>query len=148
MLHKKAFKSFRYETHVTWNEARKGVIFADGKPSVEISSPPEFKGKAGLWSPEDLFVSALNTCIMLTFLAFAERKGLDLKGYESSAEALLEYKDGNYRFTEATIRPRVEVKSQDEFELARRVMEQAHANCFLSNSITASVKINPEFRIL
>jgi organic hydroperoxide reductase OsmC/OhrA len=145
---KKSWKSFRYQSQAVWKEGRKIKASAADKPDLEISSPPEFKGDQGIWTPEDLFVSALNICIMETFLAFAEKKGLGLAAYESSADALLDYKDGKYRFTEVTVRPQVALKLQDDVEPARQIMASAHANCFISNSITSSVSILPEFRVI
>ncbi len=145
---KKSWKSFRYHTHAAWKQGRRIKASLEGKPELEISSPPEFKGERGIWTPEDLFVTALNVCIMETFLAFAEQKGLVLAAYESSAEALLDFKDGQYRFTEITVRPQVAVKSQEDVERARPIMESAHANCFVSNSITSSVSVLPEFRAM
>ncbi len=145
---KKSWKSFRYQTHAVWKQARRIKASAAGKPDLEISSPPEFKGDPGIWTPEDLFVTALNICIMETFLAFAEQKGLGLGAYDSSADALLEYKDGKYRFTEITLHPQVALKSHDDVERARQIMESAHANCFVSNSITSSVSVLPEFRVM
>jgi organic hydroperoxide reductase OsmC/OhrA len=145
---KKSWKSFHYHSRGVWKQGRRIMISAEGKPDLEISSPPEFKGDHGIWTPEDLFVTALNVCIMETFLAFAEQKGLGLAAYSSSAEALLEFKDGKYRFTEITVRPQVAVKSQQDVERARPIMENAHANCFVSNSITTSVRVLPEFRVM
>ena len=144
---KKSWKSFRYHTLGVWKQGRRIKVSVEGKPELEISSPPEFKGERGIWTPEDLFVTALNGCIMETFLAFAEQKGLELAAYESSAEALLDFKDGKYRFTEITVRPQVAVKTQEDIERARPIMGNAHANCFVSNSITSLVKVLPEFRV-
>jgi len=145
---KKSWKSFRYQTHAVWKQNRRIKASAVGKPDLEISSPPEFKGDQAIWTPEDLFVTALNICIMETFLAFAEQKGLGLAAYDSSADALLEYKDGKYRFAEITVHPQVALKWQADVERARQIMESAHANCFVSNSITSSVSVLPEFRVM
>jgi len=144
---KKTYKSFRYQTSLAWKEGRKGSASAEGKPELEFSSPPEFKGDPGIWTPEDLLVTALNTCILETFLSFAERKGLGLKAYESSAEGLLEYANGKYRFTEFTVQVRIAVATPEDVEKARELIDVAHANCFVSNSITAAVKISPEIRV-
>ena len=62
------------------------MVRAAGKPDLEVSSPPEFKGEAGIWTPEDLFVGALNACILMTFVAFATQKGLEFASYECRAE--------------------------------------------------------------
>jgi organic hydroperoxide reductase OsmC/OhrA len=144
---KKAFKVFRYASEVQWKAGRTGVASSSGKPALAVSSPPEFKGEAGNWTPEDMFVASINVCTMLSFLAYAQHKGLNLIGYESDAEGTLESLDGKYRFTEVTLRPHVTLKSQEDIEPARKIMEDAHANCFISNSTSAAVKVFPQFRV-
>ena len=144
---KKAYKVFRYASEVRWKADRRGVICSDGKPDLDVSSPPEFKGEAGAWTPEDMFVASVNVCTMLSFVAFAQHKGLELLGYESDAEGTLESIDGKYRVTEVTLRPHVTVKAEEDFAHAQGVLEEAHANCFISNSITTAVKIFPQFRV-
>jgi organic hydroperoxide reductase OsmC/OhrA len=144
---KKAYKSFRYKTDVVWKSSRRGMISALGKPPVEVGSGPEFKGETGIWTPEDMLVGAVNTCLMLTFLAFAYTKGIGVTAYESSAEGLLENVDGKYRITEVTVQPSLTLKSQADLEAARAIMDKVEENCFISNSITAQVKLTPQFRV-
>jgi organic hydroperoxide reductase OsmC/OhrA len=144
---KKAFKVFRYASEVRWKSGRTGVVYSSRKPDLVVSSPPEFKGEAGNWTPEDMFVASLNVCTMLTFLAYAQNRGLNLAGYESDAEGTLESLEGKYRFTEVTLRPRITLKSQADLEPARKILEDAHANCFIANSTTAAAKLSPQFRV-
>jgi organic hydroperoxide reductase OsmC/OhrA len=141
------FKSFRYKAKTTWSSGRRGTLSAGGKPDVTVGSPPEFKGEASNWSPEEMLVGSLNTCMMLTFLTLAQTKGVIPAGYDSEAEGLLENVEGKYRITEVTVRPRVTLKSDSELDLARKVMEGVEAQCFISNSITSKVKLTPEFVI-
>ena len=100
-----------------------------------MGSPPEFKGEPGNWSPEELLVGSLNTCIMLTFLTLAQARGLTPAGYESDAEGLLENVEGKYRLTEVSVRPRVVVETDAQLEVGRKTMEGVEAQCFISNSI-------------
>jgi peroxiredoxin-like protein len=144
---KKTYKSFSYENHIAWKSARRGVVRAAGKPDLDVSSPPEFKGEAGIWTPEDLFVGSLNTCILMTFVAFATQKGLDFASYECRAEGRLEFVEGKYRFTEVKLYPQVVVKSPADVERAKDLLETAHANCFISNSISSAVTLSPEIRV-
>lgn len=144
---KKAYKVFRYQNDVLWKSGRRALISAPGKTDVEISSPPEFKGEAGFWTPEDMFVASVNMCTLMTFLAYAQHKGLELIGYESSAEGVLENVEGKYRFTEIILHPHLVLKSQEDVDRARQTMQDAHANCFVSNSISAAVKIEPQFEV-
>ena len=142
---KKTYKSYRYKAKTTWGTARRGTLSAAGKPNVVVGSPPEFKGEPDIWAPEELLVGSLNTCLMLTFLALAQARGLTPVGYESEAEGLLENVEGTYRITEVTVRPCVAVKGATDFESARKTMESAETHCFISNSINAKVKLTPEF---
>jgi organic hydroperoxide reductase OsmC/OhrA len=147
MENKKSYKVFRFESDVAWTQEKDCTVCAPGKPEIQLSSPPEFKGRAGVWTPEDMFVASINVCTLMTFLAYARHKNLGLAGYESSAEGVLEYSNGKYRFTEVTIHPHVTVKSQEEVELAQVILRDAHENCLISNSIVAQVKLSPDFRV-
>jgi len=144
---KKSFKSFRYKNHVAWKSERRGALASEGKVQLEVGSPPEFKGAAGVWSPEDMLVGSLNTCLMLTFLAFAHGKGVGLISYESGAEGVLENVEGKYRITEIAVDARVVVKTEADRESARAILDKVEENCFISNSITSKVKFSREVGI-
>jgi organic hydroperoxide reductase OsmC/OhrA len=145
---KKAYKSFRYKTNLLWKSPHRGVLSGAGKPDIGVGSSPEFRGHPDNWSPEDLLVGSLNTCLMLTFFALAQSKGVAPLAYQSSAEGLLENVEGKYRITEVTVSPTVILKSQSDLDVARELMQnKVEANCFISNSISGKVKITPEFRL-
>ncbi len=143
----KTYKIFRYETQVRWESGRSGEMCSAGKPDLKISSPPEFKGEPGFWTPEDLFVASVNACTMTTFLAYAQHKNLQLVGYASEAEGVLENVDGKYRFTTITLHPHVAVKSEEAIPQARAILEDAHKGCLITNSTTAEVKLFPQFHV-
>jgi organic hydroperoxide reductase OsmC/OhrA len=147
MESKKSYKTFRYHSSVCWEAGRRGTLRSPGKPDLEISSPPEFKGEAGFWTPEEMLVASVNACTLTTFVAFAQHKGLEFLGYESDAEGILENVEGKYRFTEIILHPRVRVKSPEAVERAQEILASAHANCFISNSLSSPVNIFPEIRV-
>ncbi len=140
---KTKYKTFKYATNLKWAGDRAGMINSDGKPEFRVASPPEFKGEEGVWTPEDLFVAAVETCTMTTFLAFAYQKKLPLVSYESGAEGKLEFVDGGYRFTTVVLKPRIIVKTEDSIEEAEKIIHTAHQKCLISNSIKAAVEIEP-----
>jgi organic hydroperoxide reductase OsmC/OhrA len=94
-----------------------------------------------------MLVASVNACTLMTFVAFAQHKGLEFLSYESDAEGALENVEGKYRFTEIILHPRVRVKSPDEVDRAQEVLASAHANCFVSNSLSSPVKIFPEIGV-
>ncbi|MCP9439764.1 MAG: OsmC family protein [Nitrospira sp.] len=136
-------KVYLYQTTVRWTEQRKGIISCAGKPDIEVATPPEFKGHANIWSPEDLFVASVNICLMTTFLAFAERAGLAFTSYESEAEGRLELVEGKFQFTTITLKPMITVQSAADVGTAKELIEKAEANCLVSNSIKTRVVVDP-----
>lgn len=132
-------KSFAFETSLRWNGGKTGIILGTEKPEIRFASPPEFKGEAGVWTPEDLFVGSIDMCMLLTFSAFAERKSLPVKSYTSRARGILEFVDGSYRFTKVFISPTIIVETPEAVNLARQTMERAHQQCLITNSITAEI---------
>jgi len=136
-------KLYLYSTTVKWTEHRKGILSCEGKPDLEVATPPEFKGHEGIWSPEDLFVASANICLMTTFLAVAERAGLGFTSYESTAEGRLEIFDGKFQFTTITIKPVITLESDSDAVKARELIEKAEANCLISNSMKAQVTLEP-----
>ena len=136
---------YLYETNIQWSEKRRGKLQVEGLPDLLISTPPEFKGEAGFWTPEHLFVAAAEACLMATFLGIAENSRLAVAAYRSSATGKLEWSDGGWRFTEIAIHPVVELENTGDEGMARRVMAKAAANCLIANSIRAAMRVAPNF---
>lgn len=136
-------KIYTYRTSLKWIERKMGMLSSPGKPDLQVSTPPEFKGHEGIWSPEDLFVAAINVCVMSTFLAFAERAGLAFVSYESDGEGRVELVDGKLQVTSVTLTPRVTVKSSGDVDKAKELLTKAESNCLISNSVKTHVTMHP-----
>lgn len=136
-------KVHTYRTAVMWTEQKKGVITCDGKPQIQVATPPEFKGHEGIWSPEDLYVAAANVCLMTTFLAFAERAGLAFTAFQSEAEGRLELVDGKFHITTITLRPHLTLAAGSDQGQARELIEKAETNCLISNSMKTRMVLEP-----
>ena len=76
---------YEYESSTMWTGAHKGILSSKRKPSIEVACPPEFGGHTGYWTPEHLFVSSVEVCILTTFLSIFEKSGGNLISYESQA---------------------------------------------------------------
>jgi organic hydroperoxide reductase OsmC/OhrA len=140
-------KTFTYQTTLAWLGNKSGTLGAEGKPSFRVASPPEFKGEAGVWTPEDLFVAAVDICTMTTFMAFAQRLQLPIVSYASRAEGVLEFVDGGYRFTKVVLKPEILVGSADALEQVRQTLHDAHENCLIANSIRSEVTVEPTISV-
>lgn len=140
-------KTFHYRTSVFWLGNRAGLNRSEGKQEFRVASPPEFKGEHGVWTPEDLFVAAVNTCTMTTFAAFTSKRDVPIISYESEAEGTLEFADGSYRFTKVVVRPRIVATAPATRELIEAILHDAHRGCLITNSISGEVVVEAEIEI-
>jgi peroxiredoxin-like protein len=137
-------EQFYYETRVEWAGEKRGRLGAPGLPDVAVATPPEFRGHGGVWSPEHLFVAAVNSCFMTTFLAVAEASRLDFAAFSADATGKLEKQEGQgYAVTEVVVRPRLTVRRAQDAARAARILEKAERHCLISNSVRSAVRVEP-----
>ena len=141
-------KIFTYTTNLKWIGDRSAALQSEGKPDIRVASPPEFKGEKGVWTPEDLFVAAVEICLLTTFSALMQKKSLAFKSYTSTAEGTLEFKDGKFQFTKITVKPHIIIDDRDVLKQMELTLLEAHQSCLIANSILAEVKIDPTIRVL
>jgi organic hydroperoxide reductase OsmC/OhrA len=145
MEQKKSYRKFEFGNVVAWKSEFRGTLTASGHPSVEVGNPPVFKGTPDVWCPEDLLIGGLNACLMLTFLYQMQRRKLEVLAYESSAQGTLEHRDGKHRVTRIVVYPRISLKSGNDMAAAREAIKDTVDSCMISNSILATVQVDPQF---
>jgi organic hydroperoxide reductase OsmC/OhrA len=111
---------------------------------MDFSAPPDAHGYVGVMTPEDAFVAAANSCIMMMFLWACERFKIPLVSYECYAEGtkIIEL-DRTELFTRIVLRPKIRVKPCDENRI-RRALQSAQKFSLVANSIKSEVIIEPE----
>lgn len=140
--------SLRHYTHTfktvtTWTGEKAGTLSSAGKPSLVVSAPVEFKGEAGAWSPEELFVGSVEICHMATFLSYAAKRSLPIIAYRSHANGVLEYVEGDYRFTRIVLFPTITVGPAASESDVYTTLREAQKHCLVANSIASIVEISP-----
>ena len=139
-----------YQVDVKSTGLKSGTLGSpDGLPVLSVSSPPQFGGPAGIWSPEHLYVAAVASCLMTTFRSIADMSGLDVLDYSDSASgALVRGDDRLYKITEVTLRPHVVISDPDKVERALRLLEKAERVCLISRSIDSKVHLAPKVSVV
>lgn len=138
-----------YEVNVEWKNDRIGNLSSPVLDNpVAVATPPEFnKGVPGIWSPEHLFVAAVNSCLMTTFLAIAENFKLEFISFSSKATGKLEIIEGKYMISEVTLQPTVILADEINKEKALKVLHKSEADCLISNSVKSAIIFEPEIVI-
>ena len=132
-------KPIIFSTELRWSGDKIGVVGSSSLKSISVSTPPEFGGPEGEWSPEHLFLSAITSGFMSTYLVFVSKLKIENTGFECSATGQVELVDGKYKFTYIHIYPKAFVGSDADVENAKVAMEKAKKYCLISNSIDAEI---------
>ena len=125
--------------------SRNHLISADGKPSIDGSSDPSFRGDAARWNPEDLLVAALSACHKLWYLHLCSVNGIVVVSYTDQAEGTMAEQPGSGgRFIDVCLRPRVVITPESAADKALNLHAQAHQLCFIANSVNFPVRHEAE----
>jgi organic hydroperoxide reductase OsmC/OhrA len=110
-------------------------IAIEGKENLNISAAKAFKGDPSLYNPEDLLLSSLVSCHMMSYLYVCSQNGIDVISYQDDAEATLEVSEnGSGRFVEVRLYPKVVIKQQEKIAQAISLHVKANELCFIANS--------------
>jgi len=112
--------------------------------TLELSSDPAFRGDPALRNPEQLLVMAAASCQLLSFLAVAARARIDVVDYQDDAEGEMPEDDRPIRVARITLRPRITIRGAVDDERIQHLVEVAHRECFIANSLNTEVVIEPE----
>lgn len=142
-----------YHTTVQWKGEHWGHLSMGNGPEYEFSAPPDAHGHPGVFTPEDAFVAAANTCVMMMFLWAAERFKLKLIGYECHTEGTKFVElDRTEIFTRLDFRPCIRVSANGEVPAVvearvRRALQSAQKYSLVANSVKSEIVVNPEIVI-
>lgn len=149
-------RTHAYAVHLTWTGGAQGpaqdyvsysrtyALAFEGKPTLEASADPLFRGDTALHNPEDLLVGALAGCHMLTYLAHCVRAKIAVIAYEDAASGTMVLEGGGGRFTEVILHPRVTVAAGTNVAKALALHEAAHHDCFIAASMNFPVRHEAE----
>ena len=142
-----------YHTSVRWMGEHWGQLTTGNGCEVKFSAPPDAHGHAGVLTPEDAFVAAANTCVMLVFIWSAERFKIKLLAYECRAEGTKRIEiDRTEVFSRLHFRPLIRVAADGEERAAvetrvRRAIQAAQKYSLVANSVKSEIAIDPEIVI-
>ena len=143
-----------YETTVRWTGEHRGRLVMGNGPEMEFSAPPDAHGHAGVLTPEDAFVAAANSCVMLMFVWAAERFKLTLLSYECRVEGtkLIEL-DRTESFTRLVFQPVIRVAVNGEAPerveaRTRRALEAAQKYSLVANSVRSAIVVEPQILVV
>jgi organic hydroperoxide reductase OsmC/OhrA len=113
-------------------------VKSDGLDPLATTSPPQFGGPEGYWSPESMLVASVANCFILTFRAIARASRLEWNSLKCSCEGILDRVDGKTRFTEYHLKATLHLPAGSNEVKAHKILEKANSNCLVTNSLNGT----------
>jgi len=132
--------------------ARGHAVGFDNGPQIRGTASAHVVGtkwaEAGAVDPEQMLVSALSTCHMLSFLHVAREAGFVVTRYRDQAEGLLaKTAEGRLAVTHVTLRPSIDYLGREPTpQEADHLHHLAHETCFIANSVRTEVTVEAPSR--
>lgn len=110
------------------------ISLAD-KPDLVVSAAKSFKGDPKVYNPEDLLLSSVSSCHMMSYLYCCQQQNVQILAYSDESQAILEVQaDGSGRITQIILNPVVQLADPAQKELAISLHQHASRLCFIANS--------------
>ncbi len=131
---------FAFTNTVEMEENGSAATQLPGAGKVHFGSPPEFGGSENMLSPEQMFVTSVNGCLMMSFMYFARKFKVSVLSCKSDATGNLEKGAEGYRFTGIEVKTEVVVAEKPDMETVRKLEELAEKYCPVSRSLNCPVQ--------
>lgn len=129
------FTRVEHQASIAKTYTKSHTVALAGKPDLNVSAAKAFKGDPQLYNPEDLLLSSIVSCHMMSYLYVCKQNGIEVEAYFDDAEATLEVLDnGSGRFIEVRLYPQVKITQTEKINLAIDLHKKANELCFIANS--------------
>jgi len=120
---------------------RSYTISVPGKPDLEGTSDPAFRGDKEKYNPEELFLASISGCHMLWYLHLCSVSGINILNYKDQATGIMQVSnDGSGAFTEVILYPTVIIADISMTEKANLLHAKANKMCFIANSCNFPIR--------
>lgn len=119
-------------------------VKVEGPGQLLGTADPAFHGTSDRWNPEQLLLTAVAQCHLLSYLHVAVRAGVVVTGYRDTATGTMRLnRDGSGEFTGILLRPHVELQEPGQAALATSLHGEANRLCFIARSVNFPVHHEP-----
>jgi organic hydroperoxide reductase OsmC/OhrA len=127
---------------------RSHTVSIAGKPSLNLTTDNAAVGDPNKLNPEDLLVSAVSSCHMLSYLYVCSLEGVIITGYTDQATGIMieNEKDGG-SFREIVLNPVCTVSDENMISKAISLHHKAHVICYIAGSVNFEIRCNPEIML-
>ena len=139
----------QYEINIKWIGNKKGILSSPVIPkNIEVAIPIDFpKGIEEIWSPEQLFLASINSCLMSTFLTIAKNSNLKFISFESNSTCNVETIDSKYTMTGIVLKPKVVIPFFQKPEQVKHILKMSEKSFLIANDAKTIIRLEPEVTV-
>jgi organic hydroperoxide reductase OsmC/OhrA len=124
------------------------IAFEPTSVALQASADKAFRGDPALPNPEGLLLASLASCHMLSYLAVCALARIEVLAYVDRAHGTMSETAGSGKFVAVTLAPEVTLAREEDRSRALALHDDAHAACFISNSVNFPVHHEPSIRVV
>lgn len=114
----------------------------EGKETFLGSADKTFFGDPTLYNPEDLLLSALTSCHMMSYFYLCRKHQISILNYtDTPIGTLVVHPNGSGQFQKVVLQPTVMLANSDLKELALSLHTEAKKLCFIANSCAFEIVV-------
>ncbi len=132
-------RTYAYNNTIERRADEEGRVIFSGPGEFALGPPPEFGGRPESLNPEELFVAAINGCLMTTFFHFLQRWGIELQSYQAEAEGQVQKGVDGFQFVEVQVQATATVDDPSLAEKVSDAAQRAEKYCLVSRSVSCPV---------
>ena len=136
----------RYRARLTGGPFAYAELTAGSLPALHTAPPASFDGPGDAWSPEELFLAAIESCFLFTLRAVARLSKLEFVNLQLDTEGVVDRQDRVIRFTDIVLRASLTVPAGTDRTAALAVLAKTKAACLVSASISTSIRLEAAIR--
>jgi organic hydroperoxide reductase OsmC/OhrA len=136
----------RYRARLSGGPLAYAELTANGAPALRTAPPALFDGPGDAWSPEELFLAAIESCFLFTLRAVARLSKLEFVNLQLDTEGVVDRRDRVIRFTDIVLRASLTVPAGTDRDAALAVLEKTKAACLVSASISTPIRLEADIQ--
>ena len=111
-------------------------IQIEGKNAFKGSADKPFFGNPELYNPEDLLISSLSACHMMSYLYLCRKEGIRIISYQDNPNGILKIDENDAgRFESVELNPKIQLVTPEAKQRALELHKEASQLCFIANSV-------------
>ncbi|GHB55322.1 peroxiredoxin [Flexivirga endophytica] len=115
--------------------------------TLKLSADKAFRGDPTQLNPEALLVAAASSCQLLSFLAVAAQAKVDVISYEDDAEGAMPDEQHPVRISRIVLNPHIRVRGTEP-DVVHELLHKAHDQCYIANSLTTDIRLEPTIEVV